>query len=139
MRVYIGNLPKQCDAQSLEEYLGKIMVEFGGIIEAGSPITRTHLLTEELAGSALMEFRSVEETDAALQLTGLVFRGKVLEIRRPAQYYSYNLECLIKRAAPRINLAKVGLVPTYFDDQVSPASNKVFIGGLPLSMTADEV
>ena len=131
MRLYVGNLPATT-SEELSEFFNKIMIHYGGIIEAGSPIVNVTILNNTYA---FIEFRSVEETDTALTLNGIVFNNRVLEIRRPANYYSYNLDTLIKVQAPRINLDKVGLISNHVEDGMG----KVFIGGIPLSMTEDQI
>ena len=78
------------------------------------------------------EFRSVEETSAAIQLDGIRFLDVNLRIRRPPEF-DKNPEIKPKRLVPTLDTVALGIIST----QVNDGSGKLFIGGLPREYTED--
>jgi U2 snRNP auxiliary factor large subunit len=124
-RLFVGNLPIGVDEKQVREWFRRIMVEWGGIIDPGDPIM-THLYVPEKR-CMLLEFRTVEETEAASTLDFMEYEGKCLRIHRPADYADREVPLPKRLVVPRINHMKVGLASPFVDDELT----KIFIGGLP--------
>ena len=78
------------------------------------------------------EFRSVEETSAAIQLDGIRFNEVNLRIRRPPEF-DKNPKIEPRRAVPVLDTVALGIIST----QVNDGSGKLFIGGLPKEYNED--
>lgn len=76
---------------------------------------------------AFLEFRSIDETTAAMAFDGIVFQGQSLKIRRPRDY----------QAMP--GLGDTATVPGVVSTVVGDSPFKIFIGGLPNYLTDDQV
>jgi len=81
-----------------------------------------------------VEFRSIEEATAALQLDGITFHGCDLKVRRPSDYDN-NGPMMEPKVVPTLDVTKLGIVST----QVPDGPNKVFCGGLPYDLGEREV
>ena len=130
-RIYIGNLPEHIIESVVREKISKILIDLGGIVKPGDPVICSLYLPEFRC--MFIEFRTIEESEAALTLNGLEFDSRRLIIRRPADFY--NLQNDVDVVVPRINLNKVGLVSPFCDDEM----NKVLIGGLDPSFNEEQV
>ena len=80
------------------------------------------------------EFRSVEETSAAIQLDGIRYLDVNLRIRRPPEFEK-NPEIKPRRPVPTLDTVSLGIIST----QVNDGSGKLFIGGLPREYNEDQV
>ena len=130
-RIYIGNLPEKISESEIRDRISKILVDYGGIIRPGDP-TITSLYLPEFS-CMFIEFRSLEETEAALTINGLEYENKRLIIRRPADFY--NIQNDVDVVVPRVNSNKIGLVSPFVDDEM----NKILVGGLDLSFHEEHV
>ena len=128
-RVYVGNIAPQTSEQELRNYVSKVLVEYGGIIMPGDPV----VTTLKFADFMFIELRTLEETEAALTLNGLLYDSKRLVFRRPADFYNRDLNFEV--ITPRVNLNKVGLESPFCDDE----ANKILIGGLCTSLHEEHV
>ena len=70
-KVYFGNLASSSVESKLREEVRHILVDYGGIVLPGDPIVCS-LFVEE-PRSLYLEFRTVEEAEAALTLNGMEF------------------------------------------------------------------
>eukprot|EP01012_Entosiphon_sulcatum_P032080 TRINITY_DN40829_c0_g1_i1.p1 TRINITY_DN40829_c0_g1~~TRINITY_DN40829_c0_g1_i1.p1 ORF type:complete len:764 (+),score=147.23 TRINITY_DN40829_c0_g1_i1:68-2359(+) len=145
-RLYVGNPPTNTNEAELKQFFQdqiaiaevqrkKIQVEAMG----GDPsrITAQTIQVPQVVdvqlsrgddGSkpyAFIELNSAEATTEALALDGIRFKDCVLKIRRPRDY--------IGDALPS------SVVPGVIGTQVPDGPNKVFMGGLPLGMSEEEV
>ena len=121
-RIYIGNLPENIIENAVRDRVSRILVDFGGIIRPGDPVVTSLYLPEYRC--MFMEFRTLEETEAALTLNGMEYEYRRLDVRRPADFY--NIQNEIDVVVPRVNLNKIELVSPFVDDEM----NKVLVGGL---------
>jgi hypothetical protein len=69
-RIYIENIHEITREADLRKRISRILIDWGGIIEPGDPVICSLFLPERRC--MLMELRSVEETEAALTLNGMV-------------------------------------------------------------------
>ena len=70
--------------QALKEFLYQELKRAGGVLDPGNPIIGSSKNTEKKF--VFFEFRSVEETSAAIQLDGIRFHDVNLRIRRPPEF-----------------------------------------------------
>ncbi|OMJ80076.1 hypothetical protein SteCoe_19768 [Stentor coeruleus] len=130
-RIYIGNLPEIISETSVRERVSKILVDYGGIIRPGDPVISSYYCPEFRC--MFIEFRSLEETEAALTMNGMEYDSRRLIVRRPADFF--NLQNDVDVVVPRVNLNKIGLVSPFVDDEM----NKVLIGGLDLNFHEEHI
>jgi U2 snRNP auxiliary factor large subunit len=130
-RIYIGNLPESIQESAVKDRVSRILVDFGGIIRPGDPVVTSLYLKEY--NCMLIEFRSLEETEAAITLNGMEYESRRLIVRRPADFY--NIQNDVEVVVPRVNLNKIGLVSPFVDDEM----NKILIGGLDLDFHEEHV
>ena len=69
-RIYIDNINEITRENDLRKRISKILIDWGGIIEPGDPVICSLFLAPRHC--MLLELRSVEETEAALTLNGMV-------------------------------------------------------------------
>jgi splicing factor U2AF 65 kDa subunit len=74
------------------------------------------------------QFRSIDETTAAMAFDGIVFQNQSLKIRRPRDY-----QVMSGGNEPS------GHVPGVVSTVVSDSPFKIFIGGLPNYLSDDQV
>jgi splicing factor U2AF 65 kDa subunit len=72
------------DEKHLKEFLYETLKVAGGVLENGNPIISSSKNTEKKF--IFFEFRSVEETSAAIQLDGIRYQDVNLRIRRPPEF-----------------------------------------------------
>jgi splicing factor U2AF subunit len=117
---------------SLKDFLYEVLKKAGGVLDAGNPIIGSSKNTEKKF--VFFEFRSVEETSAAIQLDGIRFQDVNLRIRRPPEFEK-NPEIKPRRPVPVIDTVQLGIIST----QVNDGPGKLFIGGLPKEYNEDQV
>lgn len=78
---------------------------------------------------AFLEFRSIDETTAAMSFDGINFKGQSLKIRRPHDY----------QPMPGMSEQPGSVIPGVVSTVVQDSPHKVFIGGLPNYLNEDQV
>lgn len=123
-RLYVGNIPFGCNEDAMLDFFNQQMHLCGLAQATGNPVLACQINLEK--NFAFIEFRSIDETTAGMAFDGINFMGQQLKIRRPRDYVpvSQNYE----------NLARMPVSNIVVD---SPF--KIFIGGLPTHLTADQV
>ena len=81
----------------LKEFLYEKLKLADGVLDPGNPIINSSKNTEKKF--IFFEFRSVEETSAAIQLDGIRYNDVVLRIRRPPEF-DKNPEIKPRRPVP---------------------------------------
>jgi len=82
--LYIGNMPENCQEMGLVAFFNEEMHKRGW---ANSAFGGNPCMVARLNGRfAFVEFRSVDETDMALQLNGAMYNGCSLRVGRPRAY-----------------------------------------------------
>lgn len=114
----------------LKEFLFEKLKQAGAVMDPGNPIINSSKNTEKKF--VFFEFRSVEETSAAIQLDGIRYDDVVLRIRRPPEF-DKNPEIKPRRPVPIVDTVAMGIIST----QVNDGPGKLFIGGLPKEYTED--
>jgi len=82
--LYVGNLPSGVMGPQLAEFLGAAILQLKLNIHPGNPIINTWMSSD--GHYAFVEFRTVEECNAASQLNGMPFGPVTLRIGRPKNY-----------------------------------------------------
>ena len=68
-RIYVGNVQPYMAESALKEFLYETLKKAGGVLDPGNPIIGSSKNTEKKF--VFFEFRSIEETSAAIQLDGI--------------------------------------------------------------------
>ncbi|CAN0444417.1 unnamed protein product, partial [Discosporangium mesarthrocarpum] len=76
--IFVGNIPAETPAPTLQEYLGGAMVQVG-LAKPPNPILSIRMN----ARFAFLEMRTKEDANNALNLDGIPFGGSALSVRRP--------------------------------------------------------
>mmetsp|Transcript_19966 Transcript_19966/g.25153 ORF Transcript_19966/g.25153 Transcript_19966/m.25153 type:complete len:699 (+) Transcript_19966:104-2200(+) len=82
--LYIGNLPAGTTGPQLQEALGAIMNQMGLVTSPGNPILSTWLAQD--GHYAFCEFRTVEEANNAITLSGIMLGNSTIKVGRPKSY-----------------------------------------------------
>jgi splicing factor U2AF 65 kDa subunit len=101
-------------------------------MEAGSPVLKTFLNIEKRF--VFIDFRSVEEAYAMIQLDGIRFNGVNLRVRWTDDYEKLG-PIKPRRPVPQIDTAALGIIST----KVEEGPLKVFIGGLPKELPEEQI
>ncbi|XP_029657836.1 splicing factor U2AF 50 kDa subunit-like [Octopus sinensis] len=83
-RIYVGGIPFKTTEDELMETFNYQMKVNGYNQAEGNPIIAVQVNIEK--NYAFLEFRSAEETTAALAFDGITLRGQCLKLRRPRDY-----------------------------------------------------
>eukprot|EP01006_Ploeotia_vitrea_P043553 TRINITY_DN66742_c3_g1_i1.p2 TRINITY_DN66742_c3_g1~~TRINITY_DN66742_c3_g1_i1.p2 ORF type:complete len:968 (+),score=164.74 TRINITY_DN66742_c3_g1_i1:31-2934(+) len=145
-RLYVGNIGPQVNEHNLKQHVQEkvldsevkrkkqaaiangedpSLITHSSVLPTATIIEVTITRDEGKTPYAFIEFNTPEVTTEALALDGIPFFDMQLKFRRPKDYQG--------TAVPSTTLE--GVVGT----QVSDGPNKIFMGGLPGSMTEDQV
>ena len=94
----------------------------------GDPILAVQINLDK--NFAFLEFRSMEETTAALAFDGINYLNQSLKIRRPSDY---------KPLPGGVDLPAAAPIPNAVSLMVQESQHKLFIGGLPNYLNEDQV
>jgi splicing factor U2AF subunit len=125
-RLYVGNIPFGVSEASMMEFFNQQMQLTGLSQTEGNPVIAVQINLDK--NFAFLEFRSIDETTAAMAFDGIVFQGQSLKIRRPRDYQPMPG----MSDAPNLN------VPGVISTVVADSPFKIFIGGLPNYLTDDQ-
>lgn len=132
-RIYVGNLPLDAKEGEVRDFFNAVMIAAGGAgRKPGNSVLGVFLNLSKKFG--FVEFRNAVEATQVMDLDGIRFRGLSLKIGRPANY-NPTASCIAARSAPKLNLSKLGIVPTH----VPNGPGKIYIGGIPYNLTIDQV
>lgn len=133
-RLYLGKLefePAPTE-ESLREFFDTAMKTALTAPTEGTIVTSAYVNKDRHYG--FLEFRSLEEASAGMQLDGISYNGHQLQVKRPTEYNAAMFAARIGKI-PDMNTATLGLVST----QVPDSLHKVFCGGLPYAVEEGEV
>ncbi|CAF1486188.1 unnamed protein product [Adineta steineri] len=125
-RLYVGNIPFGVSENAMMEFFNQQMQLTGLSQTEGNPVIAVQINLDK--NFAFLEFRSIDETTAAMAFDGIVFQGQSLKIRRPRDY----------QAMPGGDLPNMN-VPGVISTVVTDSPFKIFIGGLPNYLNDDQV
>jgi splicing factor U2AF subunit len=126
-RLYVGNIPFGVSENAMMEFFNQQMQLTGLSQTEGNPVIAVQINLDK--NFAFLEFRSIDETTAAMAFDGIVFQGQSLKIRRPRDYQP------MPGGGDLPNSNVPGLVSTV----VADSPYKIFIGGLPNYLNDDQV
>jgi len=144
-RIYVGNLPHNVTEEEIRIFFNNTMIaakpengnnngEGNNGSTEGESVTNVYLNAQKRF--AFVEFRSPQEATQAMDLEGIQFYGESLKIGRPA---NYNPNLLPEELRPdnvaKLNTSKLGIVSNF----VPNGPNKLYCGGIPYSLTEDQV
>ena len=72
-KLYVGGVPRDVPGEIILKFLIDTLAKAGGVLDPGSPILKTFINQEKRF--IFVEFRSVEEAMAMIQLDGIRFFG----------------------------------------------------------------
>ncbi|KAI0980816.1 hypothetical protein GJ496_006431 [Pomphorhynchus laevis] len=127
-RLYVGNIPFGVAEQEMMDFFNQQMTLAGLNQSPGNPIIAVQINLDK--NFAFLEFRSIEETSAAMAFDGIVYQGQSLKIRRPRDYQ------------PMPGLSEGGTpldVPGVVSSVVQDSPYKMFIGSLPSYLGEDQI
>ncbi|KAG9511245.1 Splicing factor U2AF 50 kDa subunit [Fragariocoptes setiger] len=127
-RLYIGNIPFGCTDDEMIDFFQQQMASSGFTVGSGNPVIACQINLDK--NFAFLEFRSIEETSYAMNLDGVSFKNQALKIRRPHDYQPLPGTEQSTRAP---------LPPGVISTVVADSPNKIFIGGLPIYLTDEQV
>lgn len=126
-RLYVGNIPFGVTENIMMDFFNN-QFKLSGLAQAeGNPVIACQINLDK--NFAFLEFRSVDETTAAMAFDGVHFQGQSLKLRRPRDYQP------IPGVEEQPNVLVPGVVSTVVQDSI----NKIFIGGLPNYLNEDQV
>ena len=95
--LYIGNMPMGVTEAIFMEFMSTSMENAKMTIKPGNPVVQVRIS----AKFAFAEFRSIEETNSALNLDGIPMMGQPLRVGRPKAY--------VGPTTPQSNWSQVGI------------------------------
>eukprot|EP00850_Spirogloea_muscicola_P015341 SM000116S24262 [mRNA] locus=s116:329128:346415:- [translate_table: standard] len=127
-RLYVGNVPSTVSGDELMEFMNAAMLSASlNHLPASKPCINCTVNAEKSYGFA--EFITAEDASAALALDGISLHGTTLKLRRPKDFY----------AASALGVVQAAIVADTVSSTVLDGPNKVFIGGVSPSLTAEKV
>jgi len=136
-KVYCGfqNSPITPSEEELRQFFNVTMVAAQGADRMpGDSVIGVYLNQEKRY--AFIQFRNSEEAAQALDLDGINFRGQRLRLGAATHSHGGGVS-VVARAQPvkPLNVHRLGIVST----QVPDGPHKIYIGGLPVALTDDQV
>jgi len=146
-RIYIGNLPEGVTEHQISEFFDSAM----NAADLVSENSKKAIAEEEKAGVqpgslgvghfgcisgvginteksfAFVEFRFPEDATSSMGLDGIMLDGHALKVRRPKDYVPLP-----------DNQTDSSYIPGIVSTNVRDSDHKLFVGGLPLSLTEDQ-
>lgn len=130
-RLYVGNIPFGVSETVMMDFFNQQMHLTGLAQSEGQPVIAVQINLDK--NFAFLEFRSIDETTAAMAFDGIVFQGQSLKIRRPRDY-----QAMPGGGGGQSHDAHT-MVPGVVSTVVSDSPFKIFIGGLPNYLNDDQV
>ncbi|CAM6128190.1 unnamed protein product [Calypogeia fissa] len=127
-RLYVGNVPSTISDGELMEFMNAAMVSANANHLPGTkPCINCSVNMEK--NHAFAEFITPEDATAALSFDGVTLHGTTLKIRRPKDFVQ----------PANGGIESILAVPDVVSSHVADSPHKVFVGGIPSSLTADKV
>lgn len=150
-RLYVGNIPFGCSDEDMTEFFQTNMTACNFVTQPGNPVLACQINSDK--NFAFLEFRSVEETSSAMALDGILCKGQALKIRRPHDYQpipgseptpapmsgALGSSGLASQSISSSNDPKAPYIPGVVSTVVADSPNKIYIGGIPTTLTDDQI
>lgn len=127
-RLYVGGIPPSFGDTELISFINEQVLKFGLNTQPGAPLMTSGINRER--NFSFIEFRSAEEATKAISLDGITAEGVQLRIKRPKDYMP------TPGAPPDPPPVHI---PGMVSNLVADTPNKLFVGNLPIEMTAQQV
>ncbi|XP_006857448.2 splicing factor U2af large subunit A [Amborella trichopoda] len=127
-RLYLENIPASASDESVVECLNNFLLSSGAIRIKGTHPCISCLINKE-KGQALVEFLTPENATAALAFDGKSISGSIVKIRRPKDFIE----------TPAVATEKPVATVDAVSDIVKDSPHKIFIGGIPKSLSSDKL
>ncbi|KAJ2034476.1 hypothetical protein H4S03_004949 [Coemansia sp. S3946] len=128
-RLYVGNLPYGVDEDGIATFFNDLMVRVNIAQADECPVQNIQINFDK--NYAFVEFRDAEQATSGMGLDGVTFQNQKLKIRRPKDY--------IPPAGQPEPRPPVINVPGVISNTVPDSPDKVYVGGLPSYINADQV
>ncbi len=129
-RIYVGGIGN-VQEQDIEDFFNSVMAKAYKPVDGGAVLS---VYINSVRRFAFVEFRTIEMTTAAMQLDGISYNGQPLKLRRPNDY-NPDIVPTSEGGNLQLDLNSLGMVSTSVPD----GPNKIFIGGIPHHLKAEEV
>lgn len=137
-KVYIGNVPPELGEQMLIDWVNALMIRGKLTVSPGNPVSGAVMHPEKTY--AFLVFRCPEEATAALSLDGLKYNGSTMKFRRPTDYKPPANGTAANERGPQLSMAmRKELGFSALPSSIPETPDKMYIGGLPSSLTNDQV
>lgn len=149
-RVYAGGMPQQASEIEIETFFNTMIRRalVNPSIIQGNPVVKIYLNSDKCY--AFVELQTIELCTACMQLDGMKFEHytgtTTVRVRRPNDYRPDTLPP--PGPAVQFNLAAVGILPQQHQqtngvigptNNASVSASKIFIGGLPYTLSDQQV
>jgi len=129
-RIYVGGIGNVSE-QDIEDFFNSLISKAYKRVDGGAVLS---VYINSVRRFAFVEFRTIEMTTAAMQLDGVSYNGQPLKLRRPNDY-NPDIVPTSEGGNLQLDLSSLGMVSTSVPD----GPNKIFIGGIPHQLKAEEV
>ena len=129
-RIYVGGIGNVSE-QDIEDFFNSLISKAYKRVDGGAVLS---VYINSVRRFAFVEFRTIEMTTAAMQLDGVSYNGQPLKLRRPNDY-NPDIVPTSEGGNLQLDLSSLGMVSTSVPD----GPNKIFIGGIPHHLKAEEV
>lgn len=150
-RLYVGNIPFGCTDDELIEFFRTNMESCNFVKEPGNPVLACQINLDK--NFAFIEFRTIEETTAAMALDGVLCKGQALKIRRPHDYQPVPGSEPTPGTGISSSITPMGgaiipsgdygggipHIPGVISSIVADSPNKIYIGGLLTHATDEQI
>jgi splicing factor U2AF subunit len=125
-RLYVGQIPFGLEEKPMADFFNATMKQMQ--LADTTPVTAVQINHDK--NYAFVEFQTPEQATSAMAFDGIMFQGQTLKIRRPKDYQPPSDGELSNVAVP---------IPGLVSTNVPDTPEKIFIGGLPVYLTEDQV
>jgi len=132
-RIYVGGLGQNTEKEIEDFFNGVLTRALGRAPPAGGTYVINVYMNHERR-FAFVEFGSIALTTACMQLDGILFNGQPLKVKRPNDY-TPSMVPPTNEPVPILDMSALGVVSTTVPD----GPNKVFVGGLPYDLSAEQI
>ncbi|KAH3767046.1 splicing factor U2AF 50 kDa subunit [Pelomyxa schiedti] len=133
-KLYIGNIPASITENELVDFVNNAM-EAQKLIPPGGPRPALSCQINYEKCYAFMEFKTPEEATSAMTLDGVTVGGQPLRFRRPKDFTPVAEPPPVATVTSSTTVIGKQIIST----NVADTPNKIYIGGVPAYLTAEQV
>ncbi|KAI8874755.1 hypothetical protein K501DRAFT_234669 [Backusella circina FSU 941] len=124
-RLYVGQIPFGLEEKPMADFFNATMKQMQ--LADTTPVTAVQINHDK--NYAFVEFQTPEQATSAMAFDGIMFQGQTLKIRRPKDY----------QPSADGEMSNVAQIPGLVSTNVPDTPEKIFIGGLPVYLTEEQV